>query len=81
MTRDEIRALALRHLAAIAPDGDLATLSDTADVRETIDLDSLDFLRWISAIHKETGVAIPESDYRRVTTLASLTEYLATRLP
>lgn len=77
MTRDELRALARAELAAIAPDGDVEHVAGDVDLRESLDLDSLDFVRFIAALHAKTGVSIPERDYRRVYSLDGCVDYLA----
>jgi hypothetical protein len=34
-----------------------------ADLREALDIDLLDFLTFISALHKTTGVNVPQPDH------------------
>ena len=80
MTQQEIRALLLDVLAAIAPEADLAGLDPRADLREQIDLDSMDLLNLAVGVHERTGVEIPEVDYPRLATLDSCVAYLASRL-
>lgn len=81
MTREQIRTQVLEQLAAVAPDADVAHLALDADLREALDLDSLDFLRFVGALHKATGVSIPETDYRSVCTLSGCVDYLVARSP
>ena len=40
-------------------------------------VNSLDFLNFITALHKKTGVNVPESDYRKLLTLDGAVMYLA----
>ena len=77
MTKDELRALALRVLGGIAPEADLAALDPGADLRETLDLDSMDFLNFVVGLHEGTGIDVPESDYARLATLDGCVAYLA----
>jgi acyl carrier protein len=77
VTKDELRALALRVLGGIAPEADLAALDPGADLRETLDLDSMDFLNFIVGLHQGTGIDVPESDYARLSTLDACVAYLA----
>ena len=79
MTHDEIRATVLRVLGEIAPEADLAALRDDVDLREQLDLDSMDVLNFVVGIHGALGVEVPEADYPRFTTLAGGVEYLAGR--
>jgi len=77
MNNEAVREVVVRLLRAAAPGADVDALRPTDDVREALDLDSLDFLRFVTSLHKELGVAIPEVDYPRVTTLGGCVEYLA----
>ena len=45
-------------------------------LREQIDLDSMDFLNLVSALHKRFGLPIPEADYPRLATTALAVAYL-----
>jgi len=46
------------------------------DLRDAIDLDSMDFLNFVIALHERTGVDIPEADYPRLRTLDGAIAYL-----
>ena len=81
MTDDEIRALVLEALARVAPEADLAHLDPREDLREQLEIDSMDLLNLVIAVHERTGVEIPEADYPRLATLDSAVAYLAARLP
>lgn len=80
MTRDEIRATVLRLLADRAPEADLAQLHPDRPLREQIDLDSMDYLNFLVALHKELGVSVPEKDYPKLATLNACIDYLHSRL-
>jgi len=80
MTRDAIRKLVLDVLSGIAPEADTGTLKDTADLRDELDLDSMDMLGFATALHEKLGIDIPERDYARIASLGSCIEYLATKL-
>ena len=79
MSREEIRALVLAQLGRIAPEADLAALPDSALLREELELDSMDFLHFATALHDALGVDIPESDYERIASLQGCVDYLAAR--
>ena len=79
MTETEIRALAAEVLAGIAPEADLATIGDDEDLRDALDLDSMDFLNFVTALHERTGRPIPEADYPRLDTVANAVAYLVER--
>jgi acyl carrier protein len=76
MSPDEIRRLAINALSDIAPDTDPSTLRGDEDIREALDIDSMDFLNFVTALHKTTGIAIPEEDYPRLFTLDGVASYL-----
>jgi acyl carrier protein len=80
MTKDEIRATALRVLGDIAPEADLVSLKRDVDLREQLDLDSMDILNFVVGLHAALGVEIPEADYPRFATLEGGVEYLTARL-
>lgn len=79
MNRDEIRAALLRALSGVAPESDPAAIDAGADLREALDIDSMDFLRFVVAVHEALHVDVPEKDYPRLYTLAGATDYLAER--
>ncbi|MGB5193170.1 MAG: phosphopantetheine-binding protein [Polyangiales bacterium] len=80
MTREEIRATLLKCLSDVAPEiGDEEIESDM-DLRDELDLDSMDILRWVQGIHKALGVEIPEEDYGEITTLGETVDYVAARV-
>jgi acyl carrier protein len=80
MDRPEIRHGVLDALLAIAPEVDVAALHDAQPLRDQVDLDSMDWLNVLLGLHQRFGVEIPESDYRRLGTLAQIVDYLAERM-
>jgi acyl carrier protein len=76
---DEIKAMVLRELGKIAPEVE-SEIDPATDLREQIDLDSMDMLNLMIAIHETTGVDIPESDYPQLATLNGCVSYLRTRI-
>ena len=77
MTEKEIKALFAELIGGIAPEADLSTLGDDEDMREALDLDSMDFNNLIIALHKRTGIDVPESDYNKLFTMRGAVAYLA----
>jgi acyl carrier protein len=76
MSAIDIRAVVLEELSNIAPDVDMSTIDPSADLREALDIDSMDFLNFITAIDKRLDVNVPELDYPKLTTLAGAIAYL-----
>ncbi len=62
MTEAELRQTVLNTLGDIAPEADLAALPPDKDLREELDIDSMDFLNFVIALHEKLGVDIPEAD-------------------
>jgi acyl carrier protein len=79
MTEDEIRDAVLRMLGEVAPEADLAQIKPDVDFRDQLDLDSMDLLNFVVTVDEELGIAIPESDYPRLSTLDDFVAYLAER--
>ncbi|GGG36206.1 hypothetical protein GCM10010964_25140 [Caldovatus sediminis] len=63
-------------LAGIAPEAELSAVAGDADLREALDLDSMDFLNFVAALHERTGRPIPEADYPKLSTLDGVVAYL-----
>jgi len=77
MSPETIRRAMFDAIAAVAPEADPRELGPTDDLREALDIDSMDFIRYVTKIHQALGVDIPESDYPRLYTLAAGQVYLA----
>lgn len=80
MTKEEIRATVLRILGEIAPEADLNQLKPDVSFRDQLDIDSMDFLNFVIAVHHRLGVEIPELDYPKLVTLGGAITYLETKL-
>jgi acyl carrier protein len=80
MSEIDIRKVVQEELSNIAPEVDLTTVEPTADLREAIDIDSMDFLNFITAVHHRTGIDIPEIDYPKLVTLKGMFAYLEAKL-
>jgi acyl carrier protein len=76
MNQAEARAIIREALAAIAPEADLDTVPGNASLRDELDLDSMDFLNFITALHESTGIDMPEVDYPRLATLDDIVSYM-----
>ena len=74
-----VRALVAAALADIAPEAELEQVGDNEDLRQALDLDSMDFLNLIIALHEQTGVDIPESDYPQLFSVDGMSRYFPVR--
>ena len=80
MNAAEVRAGVLAELKRIAPELEEVGLAPAKPLREQVDLDSMDWLNFIVALHERFRVDIPESDYARLGTLDETVAYLQRRL-
>ncbi|MNQ08896.1 Meromycolate extension acyl carrier protein [compost metagenome] len=76
----QLRREVFAALQGIAPEVEPATLRGDRPLRDEVDLDSMDWLRFLAALHQRLGVNIPEADYQQLTTLNVLLAYLQRRL-
>ena len=76
----QLRQEVFAALQGIAPEVEPDTLRGDRPLRDEVDLDSMDWLRVLAALHQRLGVNIPEADYQQLTTLDVLLAYLARRL-
>ena len=79
MSQQEIRAAVIGVLKSIAPELEEAELAPERPLRDQIDLDSMDWLNVIVALHERLQVEIPESDYAKLTTLDAVVAYIGAR--
>jgi acyl carrier protein len=77
MTPNEIRAAFLEELTRIAPDIDPSTVGDDDHLQDDLEIDSMDFLNLVAAVHVRFGISVPEGDYPRLATPAKAVAYLA----
>jgi len=77
---DELKALILREVGNIAPETELEQIDPSSNLREQVDLDSMDMLNLLIAIHQATGVDIPEADYAKMASIDDAIAYLRTRV-
>jgi acyl carrier protein len=80
MTRDEIQAKVMEALAAVAPEVGSVGLQPDVPLRDQVDLDSMDFLRFVMELHKRLGVDVPEPDYGKLVSVSAVVHYVATRV-
>ncbi len=79
MQDSDIDAVVREELGNIAPEIDMTSVDPSADLREVLDIDSMDFLNFVTAIHKRLGIAIPEIDYPKLATLGGAVTYLCSK--
>lgn len=77
MNEQELRDVVIAALIEVAPEVDPAAIDPEAVLTEQLDIDSMDFLNVVVAVHEQTGIDIPERDYPRLSTLNGAVRYLA----
>ncbi|MEA3221108.1 acyl carrier protein [Immundisolibacter sp.] len=81
MTEAELRERLLAILGAIAPEAREIDIDPEQSFRDQLDIDSMDFLNFVTAVHKQLGVPIPELEYPRLASLNGAVHYLMKKLP
>ncbi|WP_445269483.1 acyl carrier protein [Streptomyces sp. DSM 41634] len=79
MNRDEALVLIKDVLTDAVPGADAAALPQDENFRDSLEMDSLDFLNFIEALSERTGLALPETDYPALNTLDGCADYIASR--
>ena len=74
-----LQTLICRIILDIAPEVNIQSLDPNEDLREELDLDSIDFMKLLEAVSLETSITISESDYDKVQSLQSMVNYIENR--
>ena len=76
MTEAEVNKVVRDALSNIAPEVDLDGINPAKDLRDQIDIDSVDFLNFVIGLHKALNIEIPDADVAKLTTLNGCVNYL-----
>lgn len=79
MNEKELRAAYLEELVRVAPDLDPETIGDDDHIQDDLELDSMDVLNLVTALHERFGIDIPEAEYPQIATVSLATSYLASK--
>ena len=80
MTTEQIKETIIEQILAVAPDIEKEEIEPDANLQRSLEIDSFDFLKVLTALNDELGVDVPESDYARVDTLEHMADYFKARL-
>ena len=80
MNTNELRAMILEEIGNVAPDADAASVDDAADLREALDLDSMDIFNLVIALSKRLDLEIPDADVSQLVTIRGAISYLSQAL-
>jgi acyl carrier protein len=81
MNANELRGPVFLELKRIAPELEEGDVEPGKLLRDQVDLDSMDWLNFLIAVHQRFGVEIPEADYATLDTLDAICAYVAARNP
>jgi len=81
MNANELLPLIFAELKKIAPELEEGEVAPGKLLRDQVDLDSMDWLNFLIAVHQRFKVEIPEADYATLATLEQIAEYVAARAP
>jgi acyl carrier protein len=75
-TPGEVRAKIVDILRRTVPGAEVEGLDPHADLRDQLDMDSLDVLNFATGLSQELDVSVAESDYPELMTLERCTAYV-----
>ena len=76
MKASVIEKILHEELHRIAPDIEIGDIDKSADLREEMDIDSMDFLTLMTALGKRLKLEMPEADYSNMMTFDDMLGYL-----
>jgi len=80
MNLEKIKKIIITEILNIAPEVEEKEIEEDEDIQESLELDSFDFLKILTALNEKLGVDVPEADYEKVDTLNKMVEYFSKRL-
>jgi len=76
MTEDQVKQIVIDIIKDIAPDEDTTDIKSEVNLRDQMDLDSMDFLDIVMELRKQHNIEVPEEDYPELASLDSCAAYL-----
>lgn len=80
MTREKITEAIIEQILTIAPEIEEKEIMPDAHIQRSLEIDSFDFLKILTALNRVLGVEVPEADYAKVDTLNKMRDYFAQRM-
>lgn len=80
MTQEQIKETIINQILEIAPDIDENDIIPDKNIQRSLEIDSFDFLKILTALNDVMGVEVPERDYAKVDTLEHMTQYFSQNL-
>ncbi len=76
MNTSDLEAILRAELHRIAPEIEIDDIDKDAELRDEMDIDSMDFLTLVTALGKRLNLEMPEADYPQMNTFNDLLGYL-----
>lgn len=80
MNTDEIKKVIIEQILEVAPEISEDEIDDNKNIQRSLEIDSFDFLKILTALNEKLGVEVPEADYGKVDTLENMVLYFSERL-
>ncbi|DAB40570.1 MAG TPA: phosphopantetheine-binding protein [Sulfurovum sp. UBA12169] len=80
MTKEQIKQTIIEQILEIAPDVEENEIVSDKNIQRSLEIDSFDFLKILTALNDVLGIAVPEADYGQVDTLDHMIAYFAKRI-
>lgn len=80
MNPEQLRALILDVVGTVAPEADLDSIDPKVSFHDQFGIDSVDFLNIMMTLEARLGVAIPEADCPKLSSLDGCMRYLEPKL-
>ncbi|MFT7859710.1 MAG: phosphopantetheine-binding protein [Sulfurimonas sp.] len=76
MTKEELQRMIVQAILEIAPDVEEDEIELNANIQRSLEIDSFDFLKILTAMNEKTGVEVPEADYAKVGSVSEMADYI-----
>ena len=76
MNEEELSAIVVETLQAVAPDVDAGRLDPERSFRDQFDIDSVDFLNFVLKLEARLKIKVPELDYPKLSSLSGCLRFL-----
>lgn len=80
MTNDQIKQSIIKEILQIAPDINEDDILPEENIQRSLEIDSFDFLKILTALYEQLGIEVPEADYSKVDTLDHMIGYFSDRI-
>ncbi len=79
MTKDQIEDIIIGKILEVAPEIEKDEIKPDENIQRSLEIDSFDFLKLLTALNEALKIEVPETDYAEVDTLEHMSEYFLRR--